>query len=186
MLEPPPTSAVVLAVQAGPSHGIGKPSRESIRLVVQRGVEGDAHFGETVQHLSRIARDPTQPNFRQVHLIHRELHEELRARGFTIEPGQMGENVTTRGLDLLSLPLGTHLRLGDEAEIELTGLRNPCRQLDQVQPGLMAATLAPGADGARIYKAGVMAVVLAGGQVRPGDPIAVIRPLGETRRLAPV
>ena len=173
-------------MHAGPGHGIGKPPRDSIHLVVQRGVEGDAHFGETVQHLSRIARDPTQPNFRQVHLIHRELHEELRQHGFRVEPGQMGENVTTRGLDLLSLPAGTRLRLGDDAEIELTGLRNPCKQLDQIQPGLMAATIAAAQDGARIYQAGVMSVVVGAGEVRAGDPIVVTLPLRKRSPLAPV
>lgn len=188
MLEPsaPLRSAFVLAVHAGPAHGVGKPTRASIRLIVQRGVEGDAHFGGTVQHLSRIARDPSQPNLRQVHLIQRELHEELRQGGFDVEPGQMGENVTTRGLDLLSLPMGARLGLGPDAVLELTGLRNPCVQLDRIHPGLMAATLGRAADGSRLYKAGVMAVVLAAGEVRPGDAIRVTLPAGPARPLAPV
>lgn len=176
----------VLAVSAGPQHGVGKPTRASIRLVVQRGVEGDAHFGETVQHLSRIARDPSQPNLRQVHLIHHELHEELRAAGFDVQPGQMGENVTTQGVDVLDLPVGTRLRLGANAVIELTGLRNPCVQLDRIQPGLMSATIARREDGSVLYKAGVMAVVLAAGEVRPGDPIEITLPAAEARRLAQV
>jgi MOSC domain-containing protein YiiM len=134
-------------------------------------VEGDAHLGETVQHRSRVARDPTQPNLRQVHLIHSELHDELRAAGFEVASGQMGENVTTRGVDLLALPAGTRLQIGADALLELTGLRNPCKQLNGIQDGLMAATLDRDSDGELIRKAGVMAVVLTGGAIRAGDPI---------------
>jgi MOSC domain-containing protein YiiM len=149
-------------------------------------VEGDAHAGETVQHLSRVRRDPTQPNLRQVHLIHSELHDELRAKGFEVEPGQMGENVTTRGLDLLALPVGARLRLGEEAVVEVTGLRNPCKQLDGIQPGLMEATLEREEDGELVRKAGIMGVVLAGGEVRAGDEIAVELPPEPHRALGPV
>ena len=148
-------------------------------------MEGDAHSGETVRHRSRRRADPSQPNLRQVHLIHSELHDELRAAGFDIASGAMGENVTTRGVDLLGLPAGTRLRLGAEAEVELTGLRNPCKQLDGVQPGLMAATLERRGD-ELIRKAGVMAVVVAGGEVRPGDPIALELPSAPRRALEPV
>jgi MOSC domain-containing protein YiiM len=155
---------------------VSKPARESITLVPGLGVDGDAHLGETVQHRSRVRRDPTQPNLRQVHLIHSELHDELRERGFEVAPGQMGENVTTRGIDLLALPTGTRLRLGDSALIEITGLRNPCKQLNGIQDGLMAATLDQDADGELVRKAGVMAIVLSGGEVRPGDPIAAELP----------
>ena len=165
---------------------MGKLGRDSITLLEGLGVEGDAHLGETVQHLSRIRRDPTQPNLRQVHLVHAELHDELRDRGFELEPGQMGENVTTRGVDLLALPVGTRLRLGDTALIEITGLRNPCKQLNGIQDGLMAATLDRGADGELIRKAGVMAIVITGGQVRPGDPIATELPAEPHRALEPV
>jgi MOSC domain-containing protein YiiM len=165
---------------------VGKLGRDSITLLEGLGVEGDAHLGETVQHLSRIRRDPTQPNLRQVHLVHAELHDELRDRGFELEPGQMGENVTTRGVDLLALPVGTRLRLGDTALIEITGLRNPCKQLNGIQDGLMAATLDRGADGELIRKAGVMAIVITGGQVRPGDPIATELPAEPHRALEPV
>jgi MOSC domain-containing protein YiiM len=140
------------------------------------GVEGDAHAGEKVRHRSRVAADPTQPNLRQVHLIHAELHDELRAAGFDVAAGQMGENVTTRGVDLLALPVGTLLRLGDQAVVELTGLRNPCRQLDGFRSGLMAAVLGRDEAGRLVRKAGVMAVVLAGGVVRPGDAVAVELP----------
>ena len=159
---------------------------DSIRLVAGHGVEGDAHAGETVKHRSRVRRDPSQPNLRQVHLIHGELHDELQARGFAVVPGDMGENVTTRGLELLALPAGTRLRLGSAATIEITGLRNPCVQLDAFMPGLMAATLDRDADGNLIRKAGVMAVVVAGGEVRAGDPIEVELPAEPHRRLEPV
>ena len=165
---------------------MGKLGRDSITLLEGLGVEGDAHLGETVQHLSRIRRDPTQPNLRQVHLVHAELHDELRDRGFELEPGQMGENVTTRGVDLLALPVGTRLRLGDTALIEITGLRNPCKQLNGIQDGLMAATLDRGADGELIRRAGVMAIVITGGEVRPGDPIATELPAEPHRALEPV
>jgi MOSC domain-containing protein YiiM len=149
------------------------------------GVDGDAHAGATVQHRSRVRKDPTKPNLRQVHLIHSELHDELRDAGFDVGSGKMGENVTTRGVDLLGLPAGTRLRLGAAAEVELTGLRNPCKQLDGVQPGLMGATLER-RNGELVRKAGVMAVVTAGGEVRPGDPIEVTLPPGPRRALEPV
>jgi MOSC domain-containing protein YiiM len=135
------------------------------------GVDGDAHMGETVQHRSRVRRDPTQPNLRQVHLIQSELHDELRAAGFDVDAGQMGENVTTSGIDLLALPTGTRLQIGDAALLEVTGLRNPCNQLNGLQDGLMDATLDRDAGGELVRKAGVMAVVLSGGSIRPGDPI---------------
>jgi MOSC domain-containing protein YiiM len=149
-------------------------------------VEGDTHAGETVQHRSRVARDPSQPNLRQVHLIHSELHDELREDGFQVAPGQMGENVTTRGVDLLALPVGSRLLLGDGALIEITGLRNPCKQLEGIQPGLMAATLDRDENGGLVRKAGVMAVVLEGGEVRPGDAIAVELPAAPHRALESV
>jgi len=139
-----------------------------------------------VKHRSRVARDPTKPNLRQVHLIHAELHDELRAAGFLLAAGQMGENITTRGIDLLGLPTGARLRLGDRAVIEITGLRNPCLQLNRVRPGLMKATLARDADGNLVRKAGVMSIVIEGGDVRPGDPIVVERPEGPFLPLRPV
>jgi MOSC domain-containing protein YiiM len=176
----------VAAVAQGGTHRFSKPVTGAIQLVEGLGVDGDAHFGATVKHRSRVRRDPTQPNLRQVHLIHGELHDELRARGFPVSPGDMGENVTTRGLDILALPAGTRLRLGSVATIEITGLRNPCSQLDTFMPGLMAATLDRDADGNLIRKAGVMAVVLVGGEVRADDAIAVDLPTGPHRALAPV
>jgi MOSC domain-containing protein YiiM len=139
-----------------------------------------------VKHRSRVARDPSRPNLRQVHLIHAELHEELRAAGFDLAPGQMGENITTKGVDLLGLPTGARLYLGDAAVVEITGLRNPCVQLDRLRPGLMAATLERDAGGHLVRKAGVMGIVLAGGDVSPGDPIRVELPPAPHRRLEPV
>jgi MOSC domain-containing protein YiiM len=143
-------------------------------------------MGATVKHRSRVKRDPGQPNLRQVHLIHGELHDELRGRGFAVHPGEMGENVTTRGIDLLALPVGTRLHLGAEAVVELTGLRNPCAQLDRIQPGLMAAVLDRTAEGLLIRKAGVMGIVLAGGDVHAADPIHIELPAGPPRALEPV
>jgi MOSC domain-containing protein YiiM len=140
----------------------------------------------TVQHRSRVARDPTVPNLRQVHLIHAELLPELAAAGFTVAPGEMGENVLTEGVDLLGLAEGTVLRLGKAAAVRVTGLRNPCRQLDRFRQGLMAATLGRDAAGGLVRKAGVMAVVLAGGAVRAGDAIAVEPPAGAFKALVAV
>jgi MOSC domain-containing protein YiiM len=176
----------VTSVSRSGRHTLSKPSEGSIRLLAGLGVEGDAHAGDKVKHRSRVARDPSQPNLRQVHLIHAELHDELGAAGFAVAAGQMGENVTTRGVDLLGLPTGARLRLGGEAVVEVTGLRNPCAQLDKVQPGLMAATLDRDADGKLIRKAGVMGIVLRGGEVRPGDPIEVELPPAPHRPLEPV
>jgi hypothetical protein len=177
--------AVVTAVSRGATHGPGKDNQDGIRLLAGVGVEGDVHAGQTVQHVSRVKRDAAQPNLRQVHLIHAELHDELREGGFDVAPGVMGENVTTRGIDLLALPVGTRLRLGSEAVVELTGLRNPCKQLDGIQPGLMKATLDRDAQGTLIRKAGVMGVVAAGGEVRPGDPVEAELP-GDGQPLEPV
>jgi MOSC domain-containing protein YiiM len=177
---------VVAAVSRSGSHTFSKPSTPMIRLVAGLGVEGDAHAGVTVKHRSRVRRDPSQPNLRQVHLVHAELHDELAAAGFTVQPGDIGENVTTRGLDLLALPTGTRLRLGPDAMVEVTGLRNPCTQLDAFQDGLMAAVLDRAEDGSVVRKAGVMAVVLAGGEVRPGDPVEVLLPAEPHTPLAPV
>ena len=174
------------AVSRSATHTLSKRNQGSVRLLAGLGVEGDAHLGETVKHRSRVARDPSQPNLRQVHLIHAELHDELRSAGFAVADGQMGENVTTRGLDLLALPAGDRLRLGDTAVVEVTGLRNPCAQLDRIQAGLMAATLARDEQGKLIRKAGVMGVVLAGGEVRPGDAISVELPPEPHRSLEPV
>lgn len=180
------TIGEVVAVARDHAHRFSKPLAASIRLVAGLGVEGDAHLGVTVQHRSRVAKDPSVPNLRQVHLLHAELLDELAGKGFDVPSGAIGENVLTRGVDLLGLSAGTRLRLGVEAVVELTGLRNPCAQLDRYQPGLMKATLDRAADGSLIRKAGVMAVVVTGGEVRPGDAVAVVEVPAEHRALEPV
>jgi MOSC domain-containing protein YiiM len=164
---------VVVAVNRDARHDFSKRPQLSIELVEGLGVAGDAHLGVTVQHRSRVAHDPAQPNLRQVHLIHAELLDQLRESGFDVSPGGLGENITTSGIDLLTLPAGTRLTLGASAVIEITGLRNPCRQIDVYRPGLMKAVSERDASGARIRNPGVMAVVIAGGPVQPGDPIVV-------------
>ena len=171
-------NAHVTAVSRSKEHTFSKSNRRSIRLLKGLGVEGDAHMGETVKHRSRVAADPTQPNLRQVHLIHAELHDELNASGFEVSAGDMGENVTTRGVDLLALPRGARLRIGEEVVLELTGLRNPCAQLDAFQHGLMKAVLDRDEEGNLVRKAGVMSVVLVGGEVRVDDLIRVELPSG--------
>ncbi len=169
-------NATITAVSLNSTHLFSKPTQVSIRLLAGQGVEGDAHCGVTVKHRSRVAQDPTQPNLRQVHLIHGELHDELNAAGFIVAAGQMGENITTRGVDLLNLPTGARLHLGQSAIVEITGLRNPCTQLNTFRPGLMAAVLDHDAHGNLIRKAGIMGIVLIGGEVFPGDPIHVELP----------
>src|SRR3978361_2087275 len=166
----------VIAVSLRHGHHFSKTPSLSIRLLTGLGVAGDAHMGETVKHRSRVRKDPTAPNLRQVHLMHAELFEELRDKGFDIKPGDLGENVTTSGIDLLALPTGTRLHLGETALVEVTGLRNPCIQLDRFQQGLMAATLDRDAAGNLIRKAGIIGIVLSDGEVRPGDAIRVELP----------
>ena len=163
---------------------MAKPNVDEITLLAGLGVEDDAHCGVTVKHRSRVARDPSQPNLRQVHLVHAELHDELRSLGYDVAPGEMGENVTTRGVDLLGLPVGARVRLGSEAVVEITGLRNPCGQLDGIQPGLRSATIDRDEQDEIVRrKAGIMGVVLAGGTVRTGDAIVVELPAGPHRAL---
>jgi len=179
-------TGIVTAVSRSATHTFSKTTQASIRLLPGLGVEDDAHMGVTVKHRSRVARNPSQPNLRQVHLIHAELIDELWAAGFAVSVGQIGENVTTQGIDLLGLPTGTRLYLGDTAAVEVTGLRNPCSQLDDFRPGLMQATLGRDEQGRLIRKAGVMGIVLAGGTVRPGDPIRVELPPEPRRPLVSV
>lgn len=167
--------ASVVAVAAHPNHEFSKATREAISLVPGRGVEGDAHFGETVQHRSRLLRTPDAPNLRQVHLIAAELFDQLAGLGFEVRPGELGENVTTRGLDLLGLPAGARLRMGD-AVVEITGLRNPCSQIDGFETGLLKQLVRVDENGEVERRAGVMAVVVAGGVVRAGQAIAVELP----------
>jgi MOSC domain-containing protein YiiM len=176
----------VVAVSLRAGHHFSKTPALSIRLREGLGVDGDGHLGETVQHRSRVRKDPTQPNLRQVHLIHAELFDELGAKGFVVRPGELGENITTSGLDLLALPTGARLHVGASAIVEITGLRNPCVQIDDFQKGLMAATLDKGADGRLVRKAGIMSIVIAGGDVRPGDTISVDLPNAPHRPLQPV
>ena len=168
--------AKVVSVSLNRAHEFSKPLASEITLLVGQGVEGDAHCGVTVKHRSRVKQDPTQPNLRQVHLLHAELFEELAAKGHTVLPGALGENITTSGIALLELPVGTELSLGDGAVVRLTGLRNPCVQIDQFQTGLMSAVLDRTAEGELVRKAGVMSVVLRGGIIRPGDSISIALP----------
>ncbi|GAB4566068.1 MAG: MOSC domain-containing protein [Rhizobacter sp.] len=168
--------AHVTSVSLSGTHKFSKDPASQITLLAGLGVEGDAHCGVTVKHRSRVARDPTQPNLRQVHLIHSELFDELATQGFAIAAGQIGENIGTRHIDLLGLPVGAQLHIGETAIVELTGLRNPCEQLNAHQAGLTAAVLGRAADGSLVRKAGVMSVVIAGGIVRAGDAIAVTLP----------
>jgi len=176
----------VIGVHRSNSHSFSKFAEDAIVLVEGLGVEGDTHAGTTVQHRSRVARDPSQPNLRQVHLLHAELFDELMVLDHAVWPGELGENITTRGIDLLALPRGTRLHIGADAIIEITGLRNPCSQIDRFQPGLMAAVLDRDAQGRLMRKAGVMGVVLAGGQVKAGDGIEVRLPAAQHEPLAPV
>ncbi len=178
--------AQVLAVHRSTSHSFSKYAEEAITLLPGLGVQGDAHAGATVKHRSLVARDAGAPNLRQVHLLHAELFDELVQRDHAVFPGELGENITTRGIDLLALPAGTRLKIGGEAEVEITGLRNPCRQIDRFQSGLMAAVLDRDPTGGLVRKTGVMAVVHAGGAVRAGDTIVVHLPPTPHRALEPV
>ncbi|MER6135785.1 MOSC domain-containing protein [Streptomyces sp. NPDC001815] len=168
----------IAAVSSNGTYAFTKPNRGSITLLAGLGVEGDVHAGTTVKHRFRMAKDPSQPNLRQVHLIHEELFDEVREAGFEVAAGELGENVTTRNLDLLGLPAGTLLRLGDEAVVQVTGLRNPCAQIDGFQKGLMKQVVGRDGDGKPRFRAGIMSVVVTGGVVRPGDPVEVELPQG--------
>jgi MOSC domain-containing protein YiiM len=179
-------TGIVVAVNRSKTHSFSKSNQDSIKLIAGLGVEGDAHSGKTVKHRSRVAKDPNQPNLRQVHLIHAELHDKLKATGFDILAGQMGENITTRGIDLLKLPTNTRLHLGNEAVIQVTGLRNPCAQLDRFQPGLMATVLDQDKQGNIIRKAGIMSIVLVAGIVRVDDAIKIELPSQPHRSLEKV
>lgn len=173
----------VVAVARDGSHRFSKAVMEEIVILAGLGVEGDAHAGASVKHRSRVRVDPTQPNLRQVHLIHAELFDELAAKGFAVAPADLGENITTRGVDLLALPRGAVLTIGETVRLEVTGLRNPCAQIDDFQPGLLAAVLDKRPDGTLVRKSGVMSVVLDGGTVRAGDAIRVALPAPPFRPL---
>ncbi|MFD8572561.1 MOSC domain-containing protein [Streptomyces sp. NPDC059639] len=178
---------VVTAVSSNGTYSFTKPNRERVTLLAGLGVEGDVHAGVTVKHRSRVAQDPTQPNLRQVHLIHEELFTELAGQGHQVRPGELGENITTRGIDLLALPTGALLRFGDVdggAVVEVTGLRNPCRQIDDFQDGLLKRVVGRDPDSGEIVrKAGVMSVVREGGTVGPGDAVHVELPAHPHRPL---
>ena len=178
-------AGTVSAVSLDDSHNFTKPNVDSIELITGLGVRGDAHFGETVQHLVRVREDPTKPNRRRIHLIHAELHDELNAKGFALGPGSMGENITTRGLDLLGLPLGTLLHIGANAVVEVTGLRTPCKQIERYRTGLLAA-VSQDESGNLFFKSGIMGVVLNGGVVKAGDAIRVALPPAPHQRLGKV
>jgi MOSC domain-containing protein YiiM len=182
-MERPFSDGIVAAVHRSQKHTFTKSVQLSIRLLAGLGVEGDAHMGVKVKHRTLVRRNPDAPNLRQLHLIHEELHEELRRSGFAVGPGEIGENVTTRGIDLLALPRGTRLHLGDEALVEVTGLRNPCRQLDGFQNGLTTALFGRDEYGNLTRKAGIMSIVLLDGDVRPGDTIRVELPAEPHQKL---
>jgi MOSC domain-containing protein YiiM len=179
-------SGRVTAVSRDAGHNFSKPNLTAITLVAGLGVEGDAHLGQTVQHRVRVREDPTRPNLRQVHLIHAELFDELHEAGFALKSGDIGENITTRGLNLLALPKGARLEIGKSAVVEVTGLRNPCRQIEAFKPGLLAALRAPDETGNSVIKSGIMGIVLAGGEIRPGDAIKVELPPEPHQRLGRV
>jgi MOSC domain-containing protein YiiM len=181
----PPT---IVSVNSKETPGVGKVPRASVTIVANHGVEGDYHAGERIRHRGRVAENPDQPNLRQVHLIHSELFDEVAAAGVTVTPGAMGENITTRGIDLLALAPGTRLHLGETAVVEVTGLRNPCAQLDGIDVRLLPLVASKCDDGSIDLQAGVMSIVLEGGTVRPGDAIRVVAPTGAAAnaRLEPV
>ncbi|MDX3450506.1 MOSC domain-containing protein [Streptomyces sp. ME02-8801-2C] len=179
-------SGTVVAVSSNGAYSFSKPNRDSVRLLAGLGIEGDIHAGTTVKHRSRMAKDPTQPNLRQVHLVHEELLAEVAEQGFEVAPGELGENITTRGVDLLGLPVGTLLHIGDDVVLTVTGLRNPCLQIDGYQDGLLKQVIGRDAAGNVVRKAGVMSVVTEGGEVRPGDPVKVELPSGPHQALRPV
>jgi hypothetical protein len=178
--------ASVLSVSRDDQHRFSKARVEAITLLAGLGVEGDTHAGVTVQHRSRVAVNPLTPNLRQVHLIHSELFDQLRAAGYEVAPGQLGENITTAGIDLLGLPRGTVLRIGAQAAVEITGLRNPCSQINTFSPGLLKQVLGQDEAGGLVRKAGVMGIVLTGGTIAPGDAIGVVLPTGPPVPLEPV
>jgi MOSC domain-containing protein YiiM len=168
--------ATVIALSKSETHSFSKINCDKLLLIKGLGIEGDAHMGTTVKHRSRVKQDASQPNLRQVHLIHSELFDEVALKGFQVFPGQIGENITTRGIDLLSLPKGTLLKIGNEVIIEVTGLRNPCSQLNTIKDGLMNAVLGKDANGNLILKAGIMGIVISGGEILLNDTIKVYLP----------
>jgi MOSC domain-containing protein YiiM len=176
----------VVSVSRSPTHSFSKPVVPNITLLAGVGVEGDAHAGATVRHRYSVRKDPTAPNLCQVHLLHQELFTELAERGIRIAPGEMGENITTRDIDLLSLPVGVRLHLGETAVVEITGLRDPCSLLNRLHPDLMKACRSRSSDGEVVRKAGVMGIVIAGGRITRGCGIGIESPAGEPKPMGPV
>lgn len=180
------SNARVIAVACDRGHNFSKPLQPSITLVKNLGVKDDAHMGRTVQHIYDKKKNPNAPNLRQVHLMPGELFDELKPKGFEVLPGQMGENITTQGVDLLNLSQGAKLKIGNDAIIEITGLRTPCSKLNKLSPGLMKALIEKDVDGGPSFKAGVMAIVLEGGAISPGDMIRYLNPDAAFQKLKPV
>ena len=169
----------VLSVSRDDKHRFSKPTVSSIRLVAGFGVEGDSHAGATVQHLYEKKRNPSAPNLCQVHFMAAELFDDLVPTGYTVAPGELGENVTTEGINLMSLPLGTQLHLGAQAVVSVTGMRSPCSLINGYQKGLMKQLIKTDAAGTVHRRGGIMGVVVRGGVVNPGDCIRVELPAGE-------
>ncbi len=168
--------ARVVAVSLSRTHTFSKHPQPHIHLLAGLGVEGDAHCGATVRHRYLARRDPTQPNLTQVHLLQAELLETLRSSGFPLLPGDLGENITTSGIDLLALPASTRLHIGPAAVVEITGLRTPCVQMNHLRPGLMAAVFTYLPSGKKSPRTGVMSIVRRGGTVTPDCPIEIELP----------
>ena len=176
----------VYSVHASSTHSIRKENRSYIHIIEGFGVEGDAHAGKKVKHRYLVRKDPERPNLRQVHFISYEIYEDLRQSGFNILEGEMGENITTVGIDLMNLPLDTIFRIGGDVELKITGMREPCHLLDEIQNGLMKATVSKNEEGHIIRKAGIMSVVIKGGIVQSGDPIEIIYPKRPWQKMSTV
>jgi len=166
----------VIAVSRSKTHTFSKPNQEAIQLIAGLGVEGDAHSGRTVKHRFLVKKDASRPNIRQIHLIHAELFDELEVKGYSVKPGELGENITTREVDLLGLPTGTILKIGSEVVVKVTALRNPCKQIDEFQKGLLKEVLYKDEEDNLVRATGVMGIILKGGRVQPGDNILVELP----------
>jgi MOSC domain len=172
----------VVAVAADRGHRFSKPTRDRIVLLEGHGVEGDAHAGPFVRHRYLARRRPRVPNLRQVHLIPSELFRSLSEAGFEVAAGDLGENITTTGLDLERMPLGTLIEFGLMAMIELTGLRTPCVLIDRFQAGLKRQVLSSDETGPP-FKCGVLGVVRSGGPVAAGDAARARLPSSRFRTL---
>jgi MOSC domain-containing protein YiiM len=173
----------VKSVSKSLSHTFSKNVVGQIKLIEGLGVEDDVHLGKTVKHQYLAKKYPTSANLRQVHLIHYELIEELNENGFSVSDGDLGENITTIGIDLLNLPTDTILKIGNEAVVKITGLRNPCVQLDMFQKGLLKAVIEKDENGNVIRKCGIMGIVIKSGIVRIDDAIEIIFPQKPFKKL---